>query len=150
MSNLFKKAIAFTDIHFGNKSNSSAHNEDCVEFVKWVINKAKEENCETCLFLGDWHHQRASINVQTLNHSVEALSLLSNAFDQIVFIPGNHDEYHRDRRDVNSITWAKHVPNVRIFNDITVEGDVAIDPWLVGDEYKLSLIHNRRCRRSTL
>ena len=41
MSNLFKKAIAFTDIHFGNKSNSLAHNEDCVEFVKWVIKQGK-------------------------------------------------------------------------------------------------------------
>ena len=40
------------------------------------------------------------------------------------------------RRDFNSITWAKHIPNVRIFNDITVEGDVAVVPWLVGDEYK--------------
>ena len=136
MSNLFKKAIAFTDIHFGNKSNSITHNEDCVNFVKWVIEKAKEENCETCLFLGDWHHHRASINVATLNHSVEALTLLSSNFDQIIFIPGNHDEYYRDRRDFNSVTWARHIPNVRIFNDITVEGDVAIVPWLVGEEYK--------------
>ena len=48
--------------------------------VKWVIEKGKEENCETCLFLGDWHHQRASINVATLNHSVEALTLLSSSF----------------------------------------------------------------------
>ena len=97
-----------------------------MNFVKWVNQKGKEENCETCLFLGDWHHQRASINVATLNHSVEALTLLSSSFDQIIFIPGNHDEYYRDRRDFNSITWARHIPNVRIFNDITLEGDVAI------------------------
>ena len=136
MSNLFKKAIAFTDIHFGNKSNAYAHNEDCVEFVKWVIETAKEENCETCLFLGDWHHHRASINVATLNYSINALTLLSQAFDQVIFIPGNHDEYYRDKRDFNSIAWAEHLPNIRLFNDITVEGDVAIVPWLVGDEYK--------------
>lgn len=136
MSNLFKKAIAFTDIHFGNKSNAYAHNEDCVEFVKWVIETAKEENCETCLFLGDWHHHRASINVATLNYSINALTMLSQAFDQVIFIPGNHDEYYRDKRDFNSIAWAEHLPNIRLFNDITVEGDVAIVPWLVGDEYK--------------
>ena len=136
MSNLFKKAIAFTDIHFGNKSNSLAHNEDCVDFVKWIIKQGKEKNCETCMFLGDWHHQRASINVATLNHSVEALTLLSKNFDQVIFIPGNHDEYYRDKRDFNSITWARHIPNVRLFNEITTEGDVAIVPWLVGDEWK--------------
>lgn len=136
MSNLFKKAIAFTDIHFGNKSNAYAHNEDCVEFVQWIIKTAKEENCETCLFLGDWHHHRASINVATLNYSIKALTMLSESFDQVIFIPGNHDEYYRDKRDFNSIAWAEHLPNVRLFNDITVEGDVAIVPWLVGDEYK--------------
>ena len=136
MSNLFKKAIAFTDIHFGNKSNSYAHNEDCVEFVDWIIKQGKEQKCETCLFLGDWHHHRASINVATLNYSIDALTKLSQAFDQVIFIPGNHDEYYRDKRDFNSVSWARHIPNLRFFNDITVEGDVAIVPWLVGDEYK--------------
>ena len=136
MSNLFKKAIAFTDIHFGNKSNSYTHNEDCLAFVEWVIQTAKQENCETCLFLGDWHHHRASINVATLNYSLKALTRLSQAFDQVIFIPGNHDEYYRDKRDFNSVQWAANLPNIRLFNDITVEDDVAIVPWLVGDEYK--------------
>ena len=36
MSNLFKKASLFTDIHFGLKSNSIQHNEDCLNFVKWA------------------------------------------------------------------------------------------------------------------
>jgi hypothetical protein len=60
MSNLFRKAAIFTDIHFGLKSNSTLHNEDCLDFVKWATAKAREEGCETCLFLGDWHNNRAS------------------------------------------------------------------------------------------
>ena len=35
MSNLFKKAAVFTDIHFGMRQNSKHHNEDCVNFIKW-------------------------------------------------------------------------------------------------------------------
>ena len=31
--NLFKKAAVFTDIHFGLKSNSKIHNDDCEAFV---------------------------------------------------------------------------------------------------------------------
>ncbi len=92
--NLFKKAIAFTDIHFGNKSNSSLFNDDCLEFVEWVIEQGKEQGCDTCLFLGDWHHHRAAINVATLNYSIKAIDALSKAFKKIVFIPGNHDEYY--------------------------------------------------------
>ena len=80
-STLFKKAACFTDIHFGLKNNSHLHNEDCLEFIKWFIKTAKEKECETCIFLGDWHHQRASINVSTMNYTLKALSLLNENFE---------------------------------------------------------------------
>jgi DNA repair exonuclease SbcCD nuclease subunit len=136
MANLFKKAAVFTDIHFGLKSNSQLHNEDCLNFVKWATAKAREEGCETALFLGDWHNNRASINIVTLNYSLQALEHLNANFDQVYFIPGNHDLYYRDKRDIQSVEWARHLPNVRICNDWFSEGDVTIAPWLVGDDYK--------------
>ena len=117
MSNLFKKAAVFTDIHFGLKSNSLQHNQDCANFVDWFIEQAKKENCETCFFLGDYNHHRASINIHTLQFGLQALEKLSQAFDQVYFIPGNHDLYYRDRRDIHSVAWAKHLPRVKIIND---------------------------------
>ena len=136
MSNLFKKAAVFTDIHFGLKSNSQLHNEDCLNFVKWATEKAKEEGCETALFLGDWHNNRASINIVTLNYSLRALEHLNANFSDVYFIPGNHDLYYRDKRDIQSVEWAKHLPNVHIVNDWFNSGDVIIAPWLVGDDHK--------------
>ena len=134
--NLFKKAIFFTDVHFGLKSNSRLHNQDCLNFVDFVIKTGKEQNCETCVFLGDWHNNRASLQIGTLNYSVQAIDKLSAAFDQIIFIPGNHDEHYRDTREMNSVVWAKKYDNVRIFDEITTVDDVCITPWLVGDEHK--------------
>ncbi len=136
MSNLFKKAAVFTDIHWGLKSNSLQHNQDCANFVDWFIQTAKKENCETCFFLGDWNHHRASINIHTLQFGLQALEKLSQAFDTVYFIPGNHDLYYRDRRDVHSVEWAKHLPNVILVNDFFNKGDVVISPWLVGDDHK--------------
>jgi len=136
MSNLFKKAAIFTDIHFGLKSNSQLHNDDCLNFVKWATAKAREEGCETCLFLGDWHNNRASINIVTLNYSLRALEHLNDNFDRVYFIPGNHDLYYRDKRDIQSVEWARHLPNIEICNDWTIGGDVVIAPWLVGDDHK--------------
>ena len=52
----FKKVACFTDIHFGLKGNSRVHNDDCETFIHWFIEQAKAHNCETCIFLGDWHH----------------------------------------------------------------------------------------------
>lgn len=136
MSNLFKKAAVFTDIHWGLKSNSLQHLRDCDSFVDWFIETAKEKNCDIGLFLGDWHNHRASINLQTLQFSLRALEKLSAAFDRFLMIPGNHDLYYRDRRDIHSAEWARHIPNIEIVNDWWQEGDVIIAPWLVGDDHR--------------
>ncbi len=135
-TNLFKKAALLTDLHLGLKSNSQIHNEDCIAFIKWFISKAKEEGCDTCIMLGDWHNNRASINIVTLNYSLMALELLGQSFDRVLFIPGNHDLYYRDKRDVQSAEWAKHINNIQIVNDFYTEGNVTIVPWLVGDDHK--------------
>jgi DNA repair exonuclease SbcCD nuclease subunit len=136
MGNLFKKAAIFTDIHFGLKSNSQLHNDDCLAFVHWATAKAREEGCETCLFLGDWHNTRSSINIVTLQYSLRALEHLNENFERVYFIPGNHDLYYRDKRDVQSVEWAKHLPRIQICNDWFSDGDVVIAPWLCGDDYK--------------
>jgi DNA repair exonuclease SbcCD nuclease subunit len=136
MTNLFKKVAVCTDIHLGLKSNSLVHLQDCEDFIDFFIVKAKEEGCETGMFLGDWHHSRASINMQTLHTSLRCIEKLSAAFEQFYFIPGNHDLYYREKRDIHGVEWANHLPNIQIVNDWFQDGDVVIAPWLVGDDHK--------------
>jgi len=136
MSNLFRKVAVLTDLHLGLKSNSTLHNEDCLNFVKWFTATAKANGCETVIMTGDWHNNRASINVVTLNQSLACLEILNSNFDRVFFIPGNHDLYYREKRDTNSIVWAKHLPNVQVIDDFYTEGDVTLCPWLVEDDHK--------------
>lgn len=137
MTNLFRKVACFTDIHFGNKNNSRQHNIDCEEFVIWFIKEAKARSCETCIFLGDWHHHRASVNVSTLNYSVSNLRMLSEAFEEVYLLVGNHDLFYREKREINSFPYGELFDNIHIINDDMVEkGNVALVPWLVGDEWK--------------
>jgi DNA repair exonuclease SbcCD nuclease subunit len=136
MANLFNKAAVFTDIHFGLKSNSLQHNQDCEKFVDWFVSEAKSKGCETCFFLGDYNHHRASINIHTMQFGLRALEKLNDNFDQVYFIPGNHDLYYRDRRDIHSIEWARHLPKVKIINDWYITQDVVIAPWLVQEDWK--------------
>jgi hypothetical protein len=136
MSNLFKKVACFTDIHFGLKSNSSVHNQDCEDFVDWYIAKAKEEGCDTGIFMGDWHHNRNSLNITTMDYSLRALEKLGQSFDQFYFFPGNHDLYYKDKRDIHSVEFGKYIPGITIVHEPVTTGDVTMCPWLVGDEWR--------------
>ena len=79
MEQLFKHVACFTDIHYGLKQNSRLHLDDCHRFVDWFIAESKVRGCETCIFLGDWHHHRASVNVATMNASIKDLKKLNDA-----------------------------------------------------------------------
>ena len=142
--NLFKKAACFTDIHFGLKSGSRIHNSDCEEFVKWFCEEAKKENCETCIFLGDWHHNRSTTDVSTMNYTLSNLERLSQNFEKVYFILGNHDLFYKDKREINSVEFMRLFPNVVPIREPFIEGDVGIMPWLVGDEWKI--IENLTCK----
>ena len=133
---LFKKAACFTDIHFGMKSGSRIHNIDCEEFVEWFINEAKEQGCETCIFLGDWHHNRSTTDVSTMNYTVSNLEKLNSSFEKVYFILGNHDLFYKDKREINSIEFMRLFPNVVPIKEPLTEGDVTFLPWLVGEEWK--------------
>ena len=99
----FNKVACFTDIHFGLKGNSRVHNDDCETFIHWFIEQAKAHNCETCIFLGDWHHHRSATNVSTMNYTVSNVERLAKAFKNFYFINGNHDLFYRDKREINSV-----------------------------------------------
>lgn len=133
---LFKKVACFTDIHFGLKSNSVTHLNDCEEFVDWFISEAQKANCDTAIFLGDWSHNRNSLNLMTLDTSIRCLEKLGKSFDQFFWFPGNHDLFYKDKRDIHSSAFGRHIPGVTVVENMTVIDDVTLVPWLVGDEWK--------------
>ena len=133
---MFKKAAVFTDIHLGMKSNSRIHNQDCEEYIDWYIKTAQEQGCETGIFCGDWHHNRNSLNLTTMDTTIRLLEKLGAAFDKFYMFAGNHDLYYKDKRDVKSTEFARHIPGITVVDQMMVEDDVALVPWLVGDEWK--------------
>lgn len=133
---MFKKAAVFTDIHFGLKGNSRVHNDDCEEFVDWFIATAKEHGCETAIFCGDWHHNRNSLNLATMDATIRSLEKLGAAFEKFYMFLGNHDLYYKDRRDVSSTVFGRHIPGVTFVDSMHTEEDVTLVPWLIGEEWK--------------
>ena len=136
MTQLFKKAACFTVIHFGLKGRIRTHNIDCEDFVKWFCEDDKNEGCETAIFLGDWHHNRSTTDVSTMNYTVSNLERLNDSFEKVYFILGNHDLFYKDKREINSIEFMRLFPNIIPIKETLTDGDVTIMPWLIGDEWK--------------
>jgi DNA repair exonuclease SbcCD nuclease subunit len=132
----FSKTVVFTDIHLGMRNNSREHNANCEAFIDWMIEEARAWGSKTCIFGGDWHHVRSAINISTLNYSVSGLRKLNDYFDDVIFIIGNHDLFYRDKYEIHSIPYISEFPKIHLIDKLTVFGDVAFVPWLVGDEWK--------------
>ncbi len=134
--NFFDRAVALTDVHFGRSNNSPVANKDNLDFIDWFVEEAKTYGAKKCFMLGDWFQNRFLIGVSTLESSLKGVEKLNDAFEEVIWIPGNHDLLYRDKRDVTSISFAKHLPNIKIIMEPTTIGGVTILPWLVGNEHK--------------
>lgn len=130
------KVVMFTDIHYGLRNNSREHNDSCERFIKWMIDQAKSQGINTCVFGGDWHHVRAAINISTLNYSVSGLKLLNDNFDHTFFVIGNHDLFYRDKYEIHSLPYINQFPNITVVDDIITHDNVTFVPWLVADNWK--------------
>lgn len=137
MDQLFKKAVALTDIHFGRNGNNPVANQDNLDFIDWFIEEAKTWGAETCFMCGDWHDSRHSLHVATMHYSLEGMQRLNDAFRHVWWIPGNHDLLYRNKRDISSIEFARHLPNIHVVREPTTIDGVTILPWLVNEEPKM-------------
>jgi DNA repair exonuclease SbcCD nuclease subunit len=131
-----KKVAMFTDIHFGKRSNSIQHNQDCLDFVKWFCRQVRHEGGVTHVaFLGDWFENRNAVNVLTLTYAHEALKELNALGLPIFIIIGNHDLYHRENRKIFSTRVFEDLPNVQLINEPEIFEDLLLCPFMFKGEY---------------
>lgn len=132
---LFDKAVTFTDIHLGLKNNSKEHNEDCLKFIKFMIQEAISKDIKVCVFMGDYFHNRSNVNISTLNYGLEIMKLLDQNFEKTYFLVGNHDMYHKNKREVTSINMAEAFENIHFINEMETIDDCTFIPFMIDDEY---------------
>ena len=141
MHTYFNKAVVFTDVHFGRHSDSPVANQDNLDFIDWMIDRARSRGAESCFFLGDFFHNRATIGVASLDAALTGLERLSGAgFRRVVMLLGNHDIARRQSREISALNFARHVENITLIDRPTVLGAVTLLPWLIGDD-RLMLPH---------
>lgn len=135
-TNLFNKTMIFTDIHFGLNRDSDDHNINCLKFIDWMIEEAQSNNVDTCIFMGDYFHCRSTINTKTMDYGYQGMRKLSNGFNHVIMIVGNHDMTFKNNRSVHSLHLATVFDNITVIDDITDIKDCTFVPFLVQDEWK--------------
>jgi DNA repair exonuclease SbcCD nuclease subunit len=129
------KIAMFTDIHWGAKNNSNAHNQDCKDYIEWFKKHVIAEKCEAISFMGDWFENRNAINVGTLNASLDGLSSLDELDIPIYFCIGNHDLFHRENRHQFSTYHYSKFKNIVLVNEPISVDKLMFFPYLFKNEY---------------
>ena len=135
------KAAICTDIHFGKKSNSKLHNEDCIRFLEWFKSMVEADpEIDHVMFLGDWNENRSALNIETLNYSYRGAKILDSIGLPVFFIIGNHDLYRRNTREIHSVIPYQELDNFRLVTEPMVveeigEGGALVCPYLFHEEY---------------
>lgn len=115
-TNQNKKIGCFTDLHIGVSSDNKIRLNETLKCVHWIIEKFKSEKVDYVIFLGDLFNSRYSVNVNTLNIGIEIISLLSENFEYLFLIAGNHDVYYKNTNEVNSVSFLEKISsNENIF-----------------------------------
>jgi hypothetical protein len=135
------KYVLLSDIHFGHKSNSDEFNKQCLDFLDFVATETEDMDIDGCIFLGDYYHNRNTVNVKTLQAGTEGLFKLGDiGRGNTYLILGNHDLYLRDSRSVHPIIIPEGDIGVKIIQEPIMIDKMLLCPWLVEDETLPSLI----------
>lgn len=114
------KALLFTDMHIHSHKDSVSRLQDCLNVLNWIFEQAKQHQCEHILFLGDLLHERNRIDVLNYLRMFEVFTrhMIEQRppFDVWLLI-GNHDTYHKQRWDVNSVKPLGVIPGVNIIDE---------------------------------
>lgn len=140
MTKKLRKGAFLTDIHFGKKSNSDVHNQDCLNFIDWFCQQVQEDpEIDYIGFLGDWNENRSALNIATLNYSYKGAKKLNDLGLPVFFVVGNHDLYHRHTREIHSIVPFQEFSNFTVIDEPKVFTNIGngalLSPYLFHEEY---------------
>jgi len=113
------KALIWSDLHIHNHKDRADRLQNCIDVLNWIFEKAVENKCQYIFFLGDLFHERAKIDVKNYIKTFEVFinHMIRDAADMDMYLlVGNHDMYHKERWDVNSIRPLTAISRVHLID----------------------------------
>jgi len=113
------KSLIFSDLHLHRHRENHERLQDCLNVLEWVFKTALEQKCQRIFFLGDLYHERSKIDVLNYLRTFECFMKHANQDLEVYLLIGNHDMYHKERWDVNSVQPLTAIRNVTVIDKPT-------------------------------
>lgn len=134
----------FTDFHVG-KSRDLFYTTNTQEYMDWFCDLVRTTpGVDSIGFLGDWHENRSSIHVDTMNLSFKLSNQLNDLGLPVYFVVGNHDLFNKHNRDLHSCVFFNSLSNFIVVDQPMIrkefDGGALFSPFLFGPEYDAELL----------
>ena len=124
------KFLMFSDLHLGVHNNNSLWLDLSIKLIKEVIDECKKKNIKDIVFLGDFFHERRSINVKTINYGLQIADLFKENEIEVYLILGNHDCYLKNDITPNSLNIFNKYKNIHVVTEcIELDDKVSLVGW---------------------
>lgn len=130
------KYLVIGDPHF-KVSNAN----ETIKFVKKVIEICKKHSPDKVILLGDILDTHEKIHMQPLVRSCAFILKLAKKY-QVYVIIGNHDRPNNNvyLTDEHPFVGLKNTPNIKIIENVLIEGDIAYVPYVANGRFKEALL----------
>lgn len=112
------KIALIADIHIGVNKNSPEYLALTKRWIQYFIDECIKEKIQDVFVLGDWHHYRDEISVDTLDASAEIMGFFPDNI-RVHILTGNHDCFLKTSSEIHSLQMFKKWQNVFIYDKVT-------------------------------
>ena len=116
------------DTHLGLYGDSDVWHRVALDLFKEIHDTCHRQNIETIIHLGDFFHNRKSMNTKTQNVAHEIADILNGL--KLIVIIGNHDTYYKNKILPTSLRIFRKYNNIQIIRKpIFLEDNILLVPW---------------------
>lgn len=113
------KALVLADLHIHSHKDRVDRLHHCLEVLDWMFVEAENHKVDYIFFLGDLFHERSKIDMRNYMKTFEVFikhMVDYKANRDVYLLVGNHDMYHKERWDINSVKPLTAIPRVHIID----------------------------------
>ena len=122
------KYIVLGDTHLGIYKSSDVWHEVVLNLFKEIHDICIKRDIKHIIHLGDFFHDRKSINVKTQEYAHRIMDIINGDFHMWI-CAGNHDIFYKNRIHPTSLNIFRKYNYIEVIDEVKTKGDITLSPW---------------------